>query len=170
MKLNPTPSFPCEKPTNFSQVRHPSSKIPYSCKTNRLMLYPFSFWTLYCRKGSKCNFYNYRKKEQISITEIVQQAYEEFGEGDMEKLASLMSDSYVGRLPESLPNGGTFNGPNDFIQNCLAKNSTNYNDWEGSGNRISFRGENEFRKFVNGEWRMSFPFRTFTPLLPHNHP
>ena len=32
----------------------------------------------------------------MSASEIVQQAYEAFGEGDMEKLASLMSDSYVG--------------------------------------------------------------------------
>ena len=48
------------------------------------------------------------------VTEIVQQAYAAFGEGDMETLASMMSDSYVGKLPESLPNGGTFNGPNDY--------------------------------------------------------
>ena len=32
----------------------------------------------------------------MSALEIVQQAYEAFGKGDMEKLASLMSDSYVG--------------------------------------------------------------------------
>ena len=29
----------------------------------------------------------------MSLTEIVQQAYAAFGEGDMEKLASMMSDS-----------------------------------------------------------------------------
>ena len=66
----------------------------------------------------------------MSASEIVQQAYEAFGEGDMEKLGSLMSDSYVGKLPESLPNGGTFNGPNDFIQNCLAKIPTLWSDFE----------------------------------------
>ena len=36
----------------------------------------------------------------MSASEIVQQAYEAFGEGDMEKLASLMSDSYVAKIPE----------------------------------------------------------------------
>ena len=40
----------------------------------------------------------------MSAPEIVQQAYAAFGEGDMETLASLMSDCYVGELPESLPN------------------------------------------------------------------
>jgi len=29
--------------------------------------------------------------------------------------------------------------------------STNYNDWEGSGNRISFPEGNEIIKFVNGD-------------------
>jgi len=57
----------------------------------------------------------------MSASEFVQQAYAAFGKGDMEILASLMSDFYVGKLPESLPNRGTFNGPNDFVQNCLAK-------------------------------------------------
>ena len=66
----------------------------------------------------------------MSALEIVQQGYAAFGEGDMEKLASLMSDSYVGKLPESLPNGGTFNGPNDFIQNCLGKIPTLWSDFE----------------------------------------
>ena len=84
----------------------------------------------------------------MSVTEIVQQAYEAFGEGDMEKLASLMSDSYVGKLPESLPNGGTFNGPNDFIQNCLAKIPTLWSDFEiepiqmyESGNTVFMHGK-----------------------------
>ena len=81
----------------------------------------------------------------MSASEIVQQAYAAFGEGDMETLASLMSDSYVGKLPESLPNGGTFNGPNDFIQNCLAKIPTLWSDFEiepiqiyESGNTVFF--------------------------------
>jgi len=84
----------------------------------------------------------------MSVTEIVQQAYEAFGEGDMEKLASLMSDSYVGKLPESLPNGGTFNGPNDFIQNCLGKIPTLWSDLEiepiqlyESGNTVFSHGK-----------------------------
>ena len=84
----------------------------------------------------------------MSVTEIVQQAYEAFGEGDMKKLASLMSDSYVGKLPESLPNGGTFNGPNDFIQNCLAKIPTLWSDFEiepiqmyESGNTVFMHGK-----------------------------
>ena len=84
----------------------------------------------------------------MSVTEIVQQAYEAFGEGDMEKLVSLMSDSYVGKLPESLPNGGTFNGPNDFIQNCLAKIPTLWSDFEiepiqmyESGNTVFMHGK-----------------------------
>ena len=84
----------------------------------------------------------------MSVTEIVQQAYEAFGEGDMEKLGSLMSDSYVGKLPESLPNGGTFNGPNDFIQNCLAKIPTLWSNFEiepiqiyESGNTVFFHGK-----------------------------
>ena len=51
----------------------------------------------------------------MSASEIVQQAYAAISEGDMETLTSLMSDSYVGELPESLPNGGTFSGLNDFI-------------------------------------------------------
>ena len=42
-------------------------------------------------------------------------------QGDMETLTTLMSDDYVAILPESMPNGGTFNGANDFIQNCLSK-------------------------------------------------
>ena len=66
----------------------------------------------------------------MSALEIVQQGYAAFGEGDMEKLASLMSDSYVGKLPESLPNGGTFNGPNDFSQNCLEKIPTLWSDFK----------------------------------------
>jgi len=66
----------------------------------------------------------------MSASEIVQQAYASFGGGDMETLASFMSDSYVGELPDSLPNGGTFNGPNDFIQNCLAKIPTLWPDFE----------------------------------------
>ncbi len=84
----------------------------------------------------------------MSALEIVQQAYEAFGEGDMEKLASLMSDSYVGKLPESLPNGGTFNGPNDFIQNCLGKIPTLWSDLEiepiqlyESGNTLFYNGK-----------------------------
>ena len=84
----------------------------------------------------------------MSALEIVQQAYAAFGEGDMETLASLMSDSYVGKLPESLPNGGTFNGPNDFIQNCLAKIPTLWSDFEiepiqlyESGNTVFFHGK-----------------------------
>ncbi len=35
----------------------------------------------------------------MSALEIIQQGYVAFGEGDMEKIASLMSDSYVGELP-----------------------------------------------------------------------
>ena len=66
----------------------------------------------------------------MSASEIVQQAYEAFGEGDMEKLASLMSDSYVAKIPESLPDAGTFNGPNDFIQNWLAKIPILWPDFE----------------------------------------
>ena len=84
----------------------------------------------------------------MSALEIVQQGYAAFGEGDMEKLASLMSDSYVGKLPESLPNGGTFNGPNDFIQNCLAKIPTLWSDFEiepiqmyESGNTVFMHGK-----------------------------
>ena len=55
----------------------------------------------------------------MSASEIVQPANAAFGESDMETLASLMSDSYVGELPGSHPNGVTFNSPNDFIQNYL---------------------------------------------------
>ena len=84
----------------------------------------------------------------MSALEIVQQGYAAFGEGDMEKLASLMSDSYVGKLPESLPNGGTFNGPNDFIQNWLAKIPTLWPDFEiepiqmyESGNTVFMHGK-----------------------------
>ena len=84
----------------------------------------------------------------MSALEIVQQAYAAFGEGDMEKLVSMISDSYVGKLPESLPNGGTFNGPNDFIQNCLAKIPTLWSDFEiepiqiyESGNTVFFHGK-----------------------------
>ena len=84
----------------------------------------------------------------MSASEIVQQGYAAFGEGDMEKLASLMSDSYVGKLPESLPNWGTFNGPNDFIQNCLGKIPTLWSDFEiepiqmyESGNTVFFNGK-----------------------------
>ena len=43
----------------------------------------------------------------MSNIEIVQKAYEAFGEGDMEKLASLMSDDYVAILPEGALIGGT---------------------------------------------------------------
>ncbi len=84
----------------------------------------------------------------MSALEIVQQAYEAFGKGDMEKLASLMSDSYVGELPESLSNGGTFNGSNDFIQNWLAKIPTLWPDFEiepiqmyESGNTVFMHGK-----------------------------
>ena len=84
----------------------------------------------------------------MSASEIVQQAYAAFGEGDMETLASLMSDSYVLKLPESLPNGGTFNSPSDFIQNCLAKIPTLWSDFETepiqiyeSGNSVFFHGK-----------------------------
>ena len=84
----------------------------------------------------------------MSVTEIVQQAYKAFGEGDMEKLASLMSDSYVAKIPESLPDAGTFNGPNDFIQNCLAKIPTLWSDFEiepiqmyESGNTVFMHGK-----------------------------
>ena len=84
----------------------------------------------------------------MSATEIVQQAYEAFGEGDMEELASLMSDHYVGKLPELLPNGGMFNSPNDFIQNCLAKIPTLWSDFEiepiqmyESGNTVFMHGK-----------------------------
>ena len=45
----------------------------------------------------------------------------EFGQGDMETHTTLMSDDYIAILPESMPNWGTFNGANDFIQNCLSK-------------------------------------------------
>ena len=38
----------------------------------------------------------------MSNIEIVQKAYEAFGAGDMEKLASLMSDDYVAILPEGV--------------------------------------------------------------------
>ena len=57
----------------------------------------------------------------MSAIETVQKAYAAFGQGDMETLTTLMSDDYVAILPESMPNGGTFNGANDFIQNCLSK-------------------------------------------------
>ena len=43
----------------------------------------------------------------MSNIEIVQKAYEAFGAGDMEKLASLMSDDYVAILPE----GSLMEGP-----------------------------------------------------------
>ena len=66
----------------------------------------------------------------------------------MEKLAPLMSDSYVGNLPESFPNGGTFNDPNDFIQNCLAMIPTLWLDFEieliqiyESGDTVFFHGK-----------------------------
>ena len=84
----------------------------------------------------------------MSAAEIVQPAYAAFGEGDMETLTSLISDSYVGKLPESLPNGGTFNGPDDFIQNCLAKIPTLWSDFEiepiqiyESGNTVFSNGK-----------------------------
>ena len=51
----------------------------------------------------------------MSNIEIVQKAYEAFGEGDMEKLASLMSDDYVAILPEGALIGGTYKGANEFI-------------------------------------------------------
>jgi ketosteroid isomerase-like protein len=35
----------------------------------------------------------------MSALEIIQQGYAAFGEGDMERIASLISDSYVGELP-----------------------------------------------------------------------
>ena len=84
----------------------------------------------------------------MSASEIVQPANAAFGENDMETLASLMSDSYVGELPGSHPNGGTFNSPNDFIQNCLAKIPTLWSDIEiesiqiyESGNTVFFNGK-----------------------------
>ena len=58
----------------------------------------------------------------MSAIETVQKAYAAFGQGDMETLTTLMSDDYVAILPESMPNGGTFNGANDFIQNCYMDN------------------------------------------------
>ena len=66
----------------------------------------------------------------MSASDIVQKAYATFGEDDMERFASLMSDSYVGKFPESRPNGGAFNGPNDFIQNCLANIPTLWSDFK----------------------------------------
>tara|TARA_B100000029_G_scaffold511601_1_gene606095 strand:- start:1118 stop:1507 length:390 start_codon:yes stop_codon:yes gene_type:complete len=69
------------------------------------------------------------RKGNMSAIETVQQAYAAFGEGDMEKLASMMSDNYVAIVPDSMPNGGTFNGANDFIQNCLGKISSLWSDF-----------------------------------------
>ena len=84
----------------------------------------------------------------MSASEISQPAYASFGEYDMETLASLMSDSYVWELPESLPNGRTFNGPNNFIQNCLVMIPTLWSDFKiepiqiyESGNTILFHGK-----------------------------
>ena len=52
--------------------------------------------------------------------EVVQGIYGAFAEGDMEKMASLFSDNWVGTVPEGMPNAGTFHGAGEFIQNFLS--------------------------------------------------
>ena len=53
--------------------------------------------------------------------EVVQGIYAAFGEGNMEKMASLFAEDWVGIVPEGMPNAGTYCGANDFIQNFLSK-------------------------------------------------
>ena len=53
--------------------------------------------------------------------EVVQGIYTAFGEGNMEKMASLFAEDWVGTVPEGMPNAGTYRGANDFIQNFLSK-------------------------------------------------
>ena len=53
--------------------------------------------------------------------EVVQGIYAAFGKGNMEKMASLFSEDWVGTVPEGVPNAGTYHGANDFIQNFLSK-------------------------------------------------
>ena len=52
--------------------------------------------------------------------EVVQGIYGAFAEGDMEKMASLFADDWVGTVPEGMPNSGTFHGAGEFIQNFLS--------------------------------------------------
>ena len=57
----------------------------------------------------------------MNSLEIIQGTYAAFGEGDMEKLASLFAEDWVGTVPDHMPNGRVYHGASDFIQNFLAK-------------------------------------------------
>ena len=57
----------------------------------------------------------------MSNLDVIQGTYAAFGEGDMEKLASLFAEDWVGTVPDHMPNGRVYHGASDFIQNFLAK-------------------------------------------------
>ena len=52
--------------------------------------------------------------------EVVRSIYGAFASGDMEKMASLFADEWVGTVPDGMPNSGTFHGAQEFIENFLS--------------------------------------------------
>tara|TARA_A100001037_G_scaffold288615_1_gene299464 strand:- start:22 stop:393 length:372 start_codon:yes stop_codon:yes gene_type:complete len=65
----------------------------------------------------------------MTNSEVVQGIYGAFAEGNMEKMASLFSENWVGVVPEGMPNSGTFHGAGDFIQNFLSHFPTVWPDF-----------------------------------------
>ena len=54
--------------------------------------------------------------------EIVKQAYECFGAGDIEGLAGLMHENYVGTINGLMELSGEYHGFPAFLEGALAKN------------------------------------------------
>ena len=57
----------------------------------------------------------------MNAHETVLKAYEYFGEGNMEKLATLYHEDYVFYMNGMHRLSGTYNGFEDWAKNCLAK-------------------------------------------------
>jgi len=67
--------------------------------------------------------------------EVVQGIYAAFGEGNMKKMASLFSEDWVGTVPESVPNSGTYHGANNFIK-IVEKNSCSFARFFNGANSV----------------------------------
>ena len=56
----------------------------------------------------------------MSSLDVIQGTYATFGEGDIDELASLFAEDWVGTVQDHMPNGRAYHGASDFIQNFPA--------------------------------------------------
>ncbi len=67
--------------------------------------------------------------------DVVQSAWDAFGRGDIDAVLEAIAPSAETRLPESLPWGGTYTGPDGF-QDFLAKLDATYEQFSATPDKV----------------------------------